>query len=232
MPRRMRTLCVVAALAALGTACGGGGDEPDTTTVTTTTRASGATGTGTGATATPTTTAPPVAGTVFTTTPSGAVAGPATLADATPVTTAGLGSVLFGMPVAAAEKAAGSRLLPDPAFASGAQCIVVKPEAGPAGLWFTVASGAVQRLDVRAPGKLRTRSGAGVGSSEATLKTLFAEKLVVTAVAGARRAVYTPTDAANADFRVIFELDATGTVTSYRAGRTGVVEPANPCTAA
>lgn len=224
----MRTLGVVAALAALATACGGGGgDDPATTKVTTTVRASGTTGAA--ATTAPPTTAPPVAATVFTTTPAGAVAGPATLADTTPVTTAGLGTVLFGMPVAAAEKAAGTRLLPDPTFAAGAQCIVVKPEAGPAGLTFTVANGAVQRLDVRAPGKLRTRSGAGVGSSEATLKTLFAEKLVVTATAGARRAVYTPTDASNADFRVIFELDATGAVTAFRAGRVGVVDNTNPC---
>lgn len=220
----MRSVCVAAALAALAVACGGGGGSgAKTTTVTTTLRPSGATGTVT------TTTAPPVVGTVFTTTPATGVTGPVTLTDATPVTTAGLGTVTFGMQVAAAEKAAGTRLLPDPAFPPGPQCIALKPENGPAGLWFTVANGAVQRLDVRAPGKLRTRSGAGIGSSEATLKTLFAEKLVVTAVAGARRAVYTPTDPANADFRVIFDLDATGSVTSYRVGRAGVVEPATPC---
>ena len=167
---------------------------------------------------------------MFTATPAGSVAGPAKLSDASAVTTAGLGPLTFGLTVQAAEKAIGARLLPDTAFGAAAQCIVLKPETGPDALWFTVSKGTVERLDIRPPSKLKTRSGAGVASTEAQLKTLFADRLTVTAKPQGKAAVYTPLDAVNADFRIIFELDLAGVVTSYRAGRVGAVEPLTPCT--
>jgi hypothetical protein len=238
---RGRVACVTVAIAALAVACGGGGDDTGSSSGTTTTKAAtttaggttGASGSGrsgaSGASAAAGTTTVAVTPTVFTTTPAAAVPGPVTLTEASAVTTAGLGPLTFGLTVAAAEKAIGTRLLPDTAFAAGGQCIVLKPEKGPDAVWFTVTKGTVERLDVRPPSKLKTRSGAGVASTEAQLKSLFAEKLVVAAVGPAKRATYTPTDAANADFRIIFELDAAGAVTSFRAGRVGSVESVTPC---
>lgn len=243
---RGRVACVTVAIAALTVACGGGGDDAGlgsagttTTKVATGGSVTGGTGktgsgsTGTtgpsGASAAGTTTTIAVTPTVFTTTPAAAVPGPVALTEAAAVTTAGLGPLTFGLTVLAAEKAIGTRLLPDTAFAAGGQCIVLKPEKGPDAVWFTVNKGTVERLDVRPPSKLKTRSGAGVASTEAQLKALFAEKLVVAAVGPAKRATYTPTDAANADFRIIFELDAAGAVTSFRAGRVGTVESVTPC---
>lgn len=244
---RRRLASGLVAIAALSAACGGG--DPAGTKIVVTTTASGArtagsgtsgsgspvaTGTGasgrSGATGVTTSTAPAVPPTVFTTTPPGVLTGGPTLTEASPVTTAGVGALTFGLTVPKAEQALGTRLLPDTAFAAGAQCIVVKPEQGPDAVWFTVVRNTVERLDVRPPSKLRTRSGAGVGSTEAQLKTLFAEKLVVSTVGTAKRATYTPTDAANASFRIIFELDAAGAVTSYRVGRVGAVESLAPCT--
>lgn len=230
------------AIAALAAACGGGDSTGTKVAVTTTAggarAATGASGTSggagsgaaTGASGTTTSAAPAVPPTVFTTTPAGVLTGGPTLTEAAPVTTAGVGALTFGLTVQKAEQVLGTRLLPDTAFAAGAQCIVVKPEQGPDAVWFTVTKSTVERLDVRPPSKLRTRSGAGVGSTEAQLKTLFAEKLVVSAVGTAKRATYTPTDAANASFRIIFELDAAGAVTSYRVGRVGAVESLTPCT--
>ena len=227
-----RTACVMVALAALGAACGGGAGKGPNLTVTTTraTSASGSTGVGVKPTTSTSTTVPESPPTVFTTTPAGSVAGPAKLSAATPVTTAGLGPLTFGLTVSVAEKAIGTRLLPDTAFVAAAQCVVVKPENGPDALWFTLSKNTIERLDVRPPSTLKTRSGAGVASTEAQLKTLFADRLTVTAKPQGKAAVYTPQDAANADFRIIFELDLAGAVTSYRAGRVGVVEPLTPCT--
>jgi hypothetical protein len=233
----------LASAAGLGAACGGGDDtgpqlssinSSSTTRATSGAIATGASGTGaTGATttkaATPTTTGVPTTPTVFTTTPPGSVPGPAKLADSSAVSTAGIGPLTFGLTVPNAEKALGARLLPDAAFPATGQCIVVKPESGADAVWFTVWKSTVERLDVRPPGKPKTRSGAGIASTEAQLKTLFTDRLTVSSTASGRTAVYTPQDAANANFRIIFELDLAGNVTSYRAGRVGIVEPVAPC---
>ncbi|CAB4826534.1 unannotated protein [freshwater metagenome] len=243
-------MCFLVALAAFATACGGGDDTsgpklPGATTTsrpklpgatTTSSAATGATGTGTGISgvttskaAVPTTTGVPTTPTVFTTTPPGSVPGPAKLVDSSAVSTAGVGPLTFGLTVPNAEKALGTRLLPDAAFPAAKECIVVKPESGADAVWFTVSKGAVERLDVRPPGKVKTRSGAGIASSEAQLKGLFADRLTIASTATGKTATYTPQDAANANFRIIFELDLAGNVTSYRAGRVGVVEPFAPC---
>lgn len=233
-------MCVLVALAAFGGACGGGDAGPKLPGATTTSRrASGATGTGTSGTgvsgvttskaAIPTTTGVPTTPTVFTTTPPGSVPGPAKLANASAVSTAGVGPLTFGLTVPNAEQALGARLLPDAAFPAAKDCIVVKPESGADAVWFTVWKSTVERLDVRPPGKVKTRSGAGIASTEAQLKALFAERLTISSTASGKTAVYTPQDAANANFRIIFELDLAGNVTSYRAGRVGVVEPVAPC---
>jgi hypothetical protein len=136
----------------------------------------------------------------------------------------------FGLTVSAAEKAIGSRLLPDPTFTAAGDCIVVKAETGPEAVWFTVTKSTVERLDIRGPSKVKTVSGAGVTSTEAQLKSLFADRLVVTSKPQGKTAVFTPVDGANANFRVIFELDLAGVVTSYRVGRVGAVEALTPCT--
>jgi hypothetical protein len=231
--KRLRSAFVLVAIATLSAACGGGGNGPKLTGTTTSKPTSGATGTTARPTSTlvaaTTTTAVPTTPTVFTTTPAGSVPGPAKLSDASQVTTAGLGALTFGLTVPVAEKAIGTRLLPDTAFAASGQCIVLKPEAGVDAVWFTVTKSTVERLDVRPPSKVKTRSGAGVASTEAQLKTLFADRLTTTAKPDGKTIVYTPQDAANANFRIIFELDLAGAVTSYRAGRVGAVEPLTPC---
>ncbi len=201
---------------ATGSGVAGSGVSGSGASGVTTTKASGATG----AVTTPT---------VFTTTPANTVAGPAKLVNSSAVSTAGIGPLTFGLTVPNAEKALGARLLPDAAFPSGGQCIVVKPEAGADAVWFTVWKNTIERLDVRPPGKVKTRSGAGIASTEAQLKALFTDRLTFTANPSGKTAVYTPQDAANADFRIIFELDLGGIVTSYRAGRVGVVEASAPC---
>ncbi len=227
--------CVVVAVAAFSVACGGGGNGPKLTAVTTTKVTSGASGSA-GSGAVTTTVAPVVTTTiaatppsVFTTTPAGAVPGPVKLTDAAGVTTAGLGPLTFGLTAAAAEKAIGTRLLPDAAFPGAAKCVVLKPESGPDGVRFTVTSGTIERLDIQQPSKLKTKSGAGLASTEAQLKALYADRLTFTATPQGKTVIYTPQDASNASFRLIFQLDLSGAVTSFRSGRVGAIESVNPC---
>jgi hypothetical protein len=165
--------------------------------------------------------------TVVPTTPPGTDLGQPTLDDKSTVSTTGLDTVTFGMTVVQAEKAAGSRLLPDASVATSADCAVVVPEKGPAGVSFTVFKGTIERVDIAASGKVKTRSGAGVATTVAQLQTLYGARVAPNA--GTTTYVFTPVDAADAGYRVVFETDGT-TVTSFRAGRTAVVSSTTPCT--
>jgi hypothetical protein len=179
-------------------------------------------------TAPPTTVAPSGPTTVVVTTPPGTNLGRPTLASSSSVSTAGLDRVLFGMTLQNAERAAGSRLLPDTSFAFGADCAVLRPESGPDGIVFTISKGTIERVDIVAPGKNRTRSGAGIGTPVTQLRSLFGDRLSTPDPARPTMFVYTPVDAADAVYRVVFETDGT-TVTSFRAGRVPQVNATAPC---
>jgi hypothetical protein len=222
----LRSIAIGVTLAGLVfTACG---DDkgPKLSTSRSTTTTSPATTTTTSPIATTTTAGGPT--TVVNTTPPNTNLGTPKLSDRSTVTTAGLDVVLFGMTITQAEKAAGTRLLPDPAFPAGAQCIVLKPEKGVDGVWFTVSKGTIERVDVRPPGKVKTRSGATIGTTEAQLEALFPGRLTTNTSPTGKVIVYTPTDQANASYRVIFETNGQA-VTTFRSGRTPQVDASNPC---
>jgi hypothetical protein len=227
-PGEIRTIGIVIALAGLlFTACGDSNEggpllSPTTSRPTT----SGASGTTSTAAATTTVAAGPA--TVVPTTPPETNLGSPKLSDKSTVTTAGLDVVTFGMTIVQAEKAAGSRLLVDATFPAGPQCAVLKPEKGPVGVWFTVSKGVIDRVDVRAPSKVRTRSGAGIGSTDAQIESLFPGKITATTTATGKVLTYTPTDTANANFRVIFETTGNA-VTAYRSGRLPLVQNSASC---
>jgi hypothetical protein len=224
----MRTVGFVAVLAAMVlSACGddggtnAGGPEgptssstsvaPDTSPTTSTTATTAAVG----------------GSTVVPTTPPGTDLGEPTLDDASTVSTTGLDTVTFGMSLPQAEKAAGTRLLPDPASATTRECAVVVPEEGPAGVSFTLYKGTIERVDLAGAAKIKTRSGAGVTTTVAQLQSLYGDR--VAAASGTTTYVFTPVDPADAAYRVVFETDGSA-VTSFRAGRVAVVTPAAPCT--
>jgi hypothetical protein len=211
----LRTVGLVAALAAatLG-ACGDDGGGPTAGTGSSTTATPGSTSTTTAATASSTTAAPSGATTVVPTTPPGTDLGTPTLDDASTVSTTGLDTVTFGMSLPQAERAAGTRLLQDPSAATTGDCAVVVPESGPAGVSFTVYKGTIERVDLAATAKIKTRSGAGVSTAVTQLKTLYGDRIA--AAAGSTTYVFTPVDAADAAFRVVFETDGTAVTTAVR----------------
>jgi hypothetical protein len=175
------------------------GSVPDDATTTSTTAGS-------------TTTGPPTSG-----------LGPPTLDDSSPVTTAGVGAVEFGMSVAEAEAAGGSRLVPvDPDDATG--CYEVELEQGPLGLRFTVADDTIERLDV-VDGAVATRSGAGIGDTAQQLRDLFPDQLEEGADPDGEGQVLTfvPQDEGDAGTRIIFVIED-DEVASFRAGRRPIVD--------
>jgi len=130
------------------------------------------------------------------------------------------------MTISQAEAALGGTLVPV-AEASG-ECFRVRPGGGPAGVELVVTAGTIERVDVTTA-EITTRSGAGVGMPEGDLFALFGERLTSTPRAGGGNTViFTPADAGDAAFRVIFETNGTA-VTSLRSGRVPLIEPAIAC---
>jgi len=142
------------------------------------------------------------------------------LSDSSTVTTAGIGPLTFGMTVALAQPAIGTRLLTESGGAPFGECYYVKPEKGPAGVFMMVSKSTIERVDIRS-GNVKTRSGLGVGTTLDQLKTALKDQLQI----NGNTAVFVPTSANDANYRVIFETDGAKVLT-YRAGK--VPEVSNP----
>jgi hypothetical protein len=130
------------------------------------------------------------------------------------------------MTLARASEALGAELVP--VNEASGECYLVRPAGGPLGIELTVKAGTIERVDISSP-LITTRSGAGVGSTEDELFALFGDRLSSAPRAGGGNdLIFTPADANDAAFRVIFATDGTAT-TSFRSGRVGVIEAATSC---
>lgn len=146
---------------------------------------------------------------------------------ASTVSTVGIDRVVFGMTVNQAERALEGELVPvtEP---FNIECYKVRPAGGPVGLEFTVTAGTIERVDLSTD-LITTRSGAGVGSTEESLRSLFGDSVHTEArPGGGNNIIFTPSDASDAAFRVIFETDGM-TVGRFRSGRVPQVEPTDFC---
>jgi hypothetical protein len=128
------------------------------------------------------------------------------------------------MTIALAQPAIGTRLLTESGRAPFGECYYVKPERGPAGVFFMVSKSTIERVDVRPGGVVKTRSGLGIGTTLEQLKSALGAQLQV----AGNTATFVPTSANDANYRVIFETDGT-TVVSYRAGKLPEVTNAIGC---
>lgn len=133
------------------------------------------------------------------------------------LSTVGIDEVFFGMAVDLAAEAASTEWAGAPSPLTS--CYFVQPGNGPDGISFMVWDGFVERVDITNP-ILTTRSGAGVGSTEDQLRDLFGAQLESVSPT---TLAFVPTDEADAEFRIYFEIDG-GEVTSLKAGRLAQVE--------
>ena len=132
----------------------------------------------------------------------------------------GIGPITYGMSVAEAARVADQPLR---AVDSGNDdqwaCGYVEPDHTQ-GVRFMTAEGRVVRADITNP-TIRTLSGRGVGSSEAEIRETYGARIVdephTYGDAGDLYLIYTPRDAADRDYRVVFEV-IDGYVVTYRSG--------------
>ncbi|MAW70248.1 MAG: hypothetical protein CL422_00420 [Acidimicrobiaceae bacterium] len=140
------------------------------------------------------------------------------------ITTAGLGPVRIGQLVEEAQSEAGVELI---AASTGSEaCRYYTPAAGATGASFMVVNGEVVRVDISS-GPITTKSGYGIGSTKDAIKTAFGSKIQESA--DGDYVMYVPVSDGDKNMRVIWELDAEGTVTSLRTGRVPHVTPKIGC---
>jgi hypothetical protein len=135
------------------------------------------------------------------------------------VTTGGLGPIRIGMNPQEANIAAGYGLALE--FIDDS-CYYLLAEPVLDNVGFMVSNGTIARVDIFPGSEITTRSGARIGMTEAQIIDLFGAKIETQAhpyVSGGKYLVFVPVDEVDKNFRVIFETDENGIVTSYRAGR-------------
>lgn len=142
------------------------------------------------------------------------------------ITTAGYGPAKIGMTVAEASAALGVKLVSD-APVDEPKCHYMRPEPAVEGLWFMISDDRVVRVEVTTPG-ITTRSGLGVGDSEARVKELLPSAEVTPHKYVAPDGNYLTVWSADRKAAVRFET-LQGKVTSFYAGRVPEVEYVEGC---
>jgi hypothetical protein len=145
------------------------------------------------------------------------------------VSTVGLGPVFVGMTVAEAAQAAGT---PFTAEAGGEnRCTFYRAADFAEGVAWLVAFDRIAAVHIES-GPITTRSGLGIGSSAQQVRDAFGAQVqerpspfdpAVTEL------VFVPADENEANQRVIFEVDGTGSVVRYHSGQLPEVEYGRDC---
>ena len=148
------------------------------------------------------------------------------LADDWRITTAGYGPAKIGMTVAEASAALGVKLVSEGPVDEPA-CHYMRPEPAVEGLWFMISDDRVVRVEVTTAG-IKTRSGLGVGDSEARVKELLPSAEVTPHKYVAPDGSYLTVWSADRKAAVRFET-LQGKVTSFYAGRVPEVEYVEGC---
>ncbi|MEZ5830670.1 MAG: hypothetical protein R3D05_05785 [Dongiaceae bacterium] len=153
-------------------------------------------------------------------------AGIASAADDWRITTSGYGPVKIGMGVAEASHALGRKLVAEGPV-DNPDCHYLRPEPAVEGLWFMVSKDRVVRIEINAPG-ITTKSGLGVGDSEARVKKLLPSAEITPHKYVAPNGNYLTIWTSDHKAAVRFET-LEGKVTSFYAGRVPEVEYVEGC---
>jgi hypothetical protein len=128
------------------------------------------------------------------------------------VATNGMGPVLVGMTVEEASRSAGVRLIQ-----SGGSdgCYTYRPpQMELKGVSFMVWKDRIVRVDVFRNSRIATLRGVRVGDSEERVRSLYSKQIQSIG----QTLVFVPKDAADKDYRIVFQLDRNRRVMSYRSG--------------
>jgi len=141
----------------------------------------------------------------------------------------GIGPIRVGMTLAEASKSLGRRLIAGKRISDG-DCLHATPEKGPSGIAFMVVDGRISRVEIDSK-RITTKRGAGIGSSEARVKSLYPGQIQVTRHKYDETGHYltfVPKDQKDQAYRVVFETDGKR-VTSFRSGKVPDVEWIEGC---
>lgn len=155
------------------------------------------------------------------------------LADLSPRTSTmniyGVDDVHAGLPVSKLSAAVGfpvRKLGPSPSEG----CDYYANEGRLPGVYFMVVDGELARIDVSQGSSIRTVSGIGVGSTKAQVLATYGDYISVEPGEYiGEYLIYTPKDAEDQDFLLIFETDDRGRVTQMRSGKEGPVRWVEGC---
>jgi hypothetical protein len=145
----------------------------------------------------------------------------------------GIGPIRVGMTVAQAEKSANVTLI-EKGGRAGTSCYYLWPKTGPQGLGLMVISpregksilrnqDRIARVDIFNNSPMTTLRGAKIGNTEAQIKAMYPGQIQVTThqytgTKGGHYLTFIPKDAADKDYRIVFET-LKGRVTQFRSGK-------------
>jgi hypothetical protein len=157
----------------------------------------------------------------------------------------GIGPIRVGMTVAQAEKSANVTLIEKgEGGRASTNCYYLWPKTGPQGLGLMVISpreeksilrdrDRIVRVDIFQNKRMTTLRGAKIGNTEAQIKAMYPSQIQVTpheytSSQGGHYLTFIPKDAADKDYRIVFET-LKGRVTQFRSGKLPEVEYVEGC---
>jgi hypothetical protein len=160
-------------------------------------------------------------------TPSPADSAPADTALYT-LTERGVGPITAGMTIEEASTAVGATLTSRDSI-PGSSCKYYRWPNGPAGVLIMGVDNRIARIEVVEP-TVPTNEGIRVGATSERVKEVYAGRIVESPhkYTNGTYLTVTPTGAADASYRIVFETDS-GKVTRFRAGLLPAVEWVEGC---
>lgn len=155
------------------------------------------------------------------------------LTEESRVGTNGIGPVLVGMSVEQASRAAGVTLIRMTSGGESYGCYYYKPQTEqPRGVAFMVKQNRIVRVDVFSESSVTTLRGAKIGDTENRIRSLYPGQIKngpPTVSGRGKNLVFVPRDAADKNYRIIFQTSNDGQVIGYRAGKLPEVEWIEGC---
>ena len=132
----------------------------------------------------------------------------------------GIGPITVGMTVEEASQAGEVKLVQQASGGEEYGCLIYYAE-GIKNLWFMVTEDKIARVDTVSP-QITTFSGVKVGDSLEKVMSVYGNKIQLKTheyIPGGKYAIFVPKDASDNNYRVIFDIDAEGKITGFRAGK-------------
>jgi hypothetical protein len=143
------------------------------------------------------------------------------LTDQSKLVINGIHPIRIGMTVMEATQAVGLPAKSESNHPTNRACTFYQFVGGAKGVSLMTIDNRIVRIDIGRNSAITTRSGAGIGSTEDQIKALYPGQIEVSPhpYSGGHYLTFVPKSAADSNYRLIFETDRQGKVTSFRSGK-------------